>query len=140
MPVDLEPAFANGGDYALQIDEDLVIGAANADELEDTDFLNHSCEPNAGIRGQIVLAAMRDIAAGEEITFDYATVLSSAKHTVGDHRSSYGFDCRCSTPSCRGRVTDDDWRIPELQRRYAGWFSLYLEKKIEREREVGGSS
>ena len=37
-------------------------------------FLNHSCEPNVGVQGQIVFVAMRDVAAGEELTLDYGTI------------------------------------------------------------------
>lgn len=33
-------------------------------------FLNHACEPNVGIQGQIVFVAMRNVAAGEELTLD----------------------------------------------------------------------
>lgn len=134
MMVAQEPTFSEGADYALQIAEDLVIGAANADEIEDVDLFNHSCEPNAGIRGQILLAAMRDIAAGEEITFDYATVLCRSPHeeSAEDKSRPYGFECKCGTPTCRGRITVDDWRIPDLQRKYAGWFSWYLQEKIYR--------
>ncbi len=36
------------------------------------DYVNHSCNPNAGLSGQIALVAMRDIQPGEEICFDYA--------------------------------------------------------------------
>jgi len=36
-------------------------------------FSNHSCEPNIGVQGQIVFVAIRDIAAGEELTHDWAT-------------------------------------------------------------------
>ena len=35
-------------------------------------FINHSCEPNVGFAGNIVLVAMRDISPGEELTTDYA--------------------------------------------------------------------
>jgi hypothetical protein len=31
---------------------------------------------------------------------------------------------------CRGTVTGYDWKIPELQERYDGYFSLYLQDKI----------
>jgi SET domain-containing protein len=34
--------------------------------------LNHSCEPNLGLQGQVVYLALRDIEADEELTFDYA--------------------------------------------------------------------
>lgn len=38
--------------------------------------------------------------------------------------------CGCATQSCRGTITSDDWRDPDLQRRYAGWFSTYLADRI----------
>lgn len=31
-------------------------------------FISHSCEPNVGFGGSIVLVAMRDVDAGEELT------------------------------------------------------------------------
>lgn len=120
------------GDYALQIDTDLVVGAADITELEQTDFFNHSCNPNAGLQGQIMLLAMRDIAAGDQVCFDYATVLDAP---------GYRFDCQCGSPECRGVVTGEDWKLRELQRRYRGWFSWHLERKIARVRSgrVGSS-
>ena len=78
-------------------------------------FLNHSCEPNVGVQGNIVFVAMRDVAAGEELTIDYAMIDDD------DAR----MDCRCGTPSCRGMVTGRDWQRPELQR-YGSYFSWYL--------------
>ena len=33
--------------------------------------VNHSCEPNCGIRNACGLVALRDIKDGEEITYDY---------------------------------------------------------------------
>jgi uncharacterized protein len=35
-------------------------------------FINHSCEPNVGFAGNIVIVAMREVIAGEELTTDYA--------------------------------------------------------------------
>jgi len=76
MRVTDEPKFEDDkGDFALQIDEQFVLGSAINVELEDADYFNHSCNPNAGFKGQIFLVAMGDIAAGEEVTFDYAMVL-----------------------------------------------------------------
>jgi S-adenosylmethionine decarboxylase len=42
------------------------------------------------------------------------------------------FDCTCGAPGCRRRVTGSDWQRPELQARYAGHFSPYLERRIAR--------
>jgi SET domain-containing protein len=83
-------------------------------------FLNHSCEPNAGFAGNIVLVAMRAIAAGEELTTDYAL--------FDDHEES--MRCRCGTASCRGTITGRDWQRPALQRRYGPYFSWYLQRRF----------
>jgi SET domain-containing protein len=108
----------------LQIEEDLYLWSLQPPDPPD--YINHSCEPNAGIRGQIVLCSMRPIAAGEEVTFDYAM----AESAPYDH-----FECDCGTPSCRGRVRGDDWRRPELWERYGGHFSDYLQRRIARLRQ-----
>jgi hypothetical protein len=86
--------------------------------------LNHSCDPNVQIVGQIAFRAMRDIDPGEELTFDYAT---------GDD-DDWEMECACGVPRCRGQVTGRDWKIPELQRRYAGQFSDYLQRRLTKQR------
>jgi SET domain-containing protein len=109
------------GPAEIQITEDLFIGPVAADEREGSMiFSNHSCEPNLGVQGQIVFVAMRDVAAGEELTHDWAT-------TDDD---SYEMACRCGAAACRGTITGQDWRRPELQARYAGYMSWYLVRKI----------
>jgi len=83
------------------------------------DHFNHSCVPNAGISGQIVLVAMRDIAVGEEVCFDYAMTDSS------DYDE---FECWCGTTRCRQKITGTDWKLPELQARYRGYFARHIEE------------
>ncbi len=104
---------------SLQIDEQLYI--AGAPEPEPADFINHSCEPNCMLNGNVVLVAMRDIAVGEELTYDYAT---------SDGSDYDEFECACGTPLCRGKISGHDWMLPELQLRYRGSFSPYLAKRI----------
>jgi SET domain-containing protein len=41
-------------------------------ELTPADYVNHSCAPNAGLHGDRILVALRDIRPGEEICYDYA--------------------------------------------------------------------
>ena len=84
-------------------------------------FTNHSCAPNIGVQGQIVFVAMRDIRAGEELTHDWAT-------TDDD---DYEIACNCGAPGCRGTITGQDWRRKDLQERYHGYFSWYLQRKID---------
>jgi hypothetical protein len=72
-------------------------------------FANHSCDPNAGIRGNRRLVAIRPIAIGEEIRFDYSTTMDEDFWTL---------DCRCGAACCRGRVEDFRRLPPEIRRRY----------------------
>ena len=103
----------------LQVDEDAFLISTTEGPA---DWVNHSCEPNAGLRGQVTLVAMRTIERGEEICFDYS---------MADGCDYDEFVCHCGTPSCRGRISGDDWKRPELLERYAGYRSPYLERRIE---------
>jgi hypothetical protein len=40
------------------------------------------------------------------------------------------FECACDAPNCRGIFSGDDWRSPDLWLRYEGYFSPYLQRKI----------
>jgi hypothetical protein len=107
--------------HSVQIEEGLY--SATIGGAESADFINHSCDPNLGLRGQITLVALRDIEAGEEVCFDYA---------MTDCTPYDEFECRCGTPACRGTVRGDDWKLSELWARYAGYFSPYLQRRIDR--------
>jgi uncharacterized protein len=113
-------------DYPMQIEERFVLGSRHATKPEDTDFFNHSCDPNCGFKGQIFLVTMRDVALGEEMTFDYAMVVSES---VGSD-IKFELDCACGSVHCRHHITESDWMLPDLQRRYEGFFTQYLEEKI----------
>jgi SET domain-containing protein len=74
-------------------------------------FINHSCAPNCRtepIRGHIWIIARRDIAVGEELTFDYG----------------YGFKdwslhpCRCGASRCVGYIVGSAqrWRVRRILR------------------------
>ena len=102
--------------YPVQVEVNHWLGPVEPSELEPADFVNHSCLPNCGMRGQITLVAMRDLSVGEEATFDYA--MTETKYL--------NMDCSCGTDLCRGTITYNDWKLPELQRRYAGYFSSYI--------------
>lgn len=106
--------------FSLQVEEGLYLASLN--EHEGADYINHSCAPNAGLSGQISLVALRDIAVAEAISYDYA---------MTDGTPYDEFPCGCGAPACRGRVSGDDWRRPELWARYRGHFSPYLQRRID---------
>lgn len=67
-------------------------------------FINHSCDPNCEtfiIRGRIWIESMRDIAAGEELTYDYQYDMDP-KYTDDDLFRFYA--CRCGSDNCRGTI------------------------------------
>jgi SET domain-containing protein len=108
----------------IQIAEDLHLAALSDEEYEPVMlFVNHSCDPNLGVMGNVVLASMRSVSPGEELTVDYCLFDGSGP----------SMPCRCGAPSCRGSVSGDDWSRPELAARYGGWFSSYL---VERQRAL----
>lgn len=71
-------------------------------------YINHSCDPNVfvySVERQRFILAMRDIAAGEELTFDYS--INAADGAV--------WDCRCGAVNCRGRHKCDYFSLPEAK-------------------------
>ncbi|MDT5167196.1 MAG: uncharacterized protein QOD02_511 [Mycobacterium sp.] len=51
----------------IQIADGLHLVAVSPEEYEPVMlFINHSCEPNVGFAGNIILVAMREVIAGEE--------------------------------------------------------------------------
>jgi uncharacterized protein len=109
------------GPAEIQITKDLFIGPRTEEEREGSMiFSNHSCDPNIGVQGQIIFVAMLEIAAGEELTHDWAM-------TDDD---TYEMECNCGAKSCRKVITGQDWRREELQERYRGFFSGHIAEQI----------
>jgi SET domain-containing protein len=82
--------------YSLFIEDGLFF-----DMVDQTRWINHSCDPNAGVYSGVTdgrvwarIAAERAIAAGEEITYDYAFPAHLA------------VPCRCGAKTCRGMIID----------------------------------
>src|SRR5215469_13846547 len=114
----------------LQNSEVQIAGGFHLAAVDDAEyepvmlFINHSCEPNVGFAGNIVLVAMRDISPGDELTTDYAL--------FDDYDGE--MECRCGRASCRHTINGRDWQRPELQRRYGTYFSTYLLSRLNESR------
>ncbi|MGP3948146.1 SET domain-containing protein [Streptomyces sp. 7N604] len=72
-------------------------------------LMNHSCEANVLDLGLDFGVAVRDIAAGEEVTCDYATFVED----IG-----WSMACRCRGPRCRGLITTEQGGDPEIRGRW----------------------
>lgn len=109
------------GDFSLQISDEFYICPKTMEEIDEIAiFINHSCDPNIGMDGQICFVAMRSVQAGEELCMDYAMAIT------GD----YKLNCNCGNRNCRKVITGDDWKKEELQKLYGNYFSWFIYKKF----------
>jgi hypothetical protein len=77
----------------------LELGPDRYLRLDDASLaFNHSCAPSAALAKRSDLIALRDLAPGEEITYDYATNSSTRNRFV------MPFECACGAPGCRRRI------------------------------------
>ena len=111
------------------IAENLWLGDPPGGEDFTADYTNHSCDPNLWMRDEATIMARRDIGVGEELTADY--MMWEAKES---YRAAW--QCNCGSPLCRGRITGQDWRLPELQARYRNHFSPFLNERIARQQST----
>lgn len=107
------------------IGEGLYLAGGVGEPESPDDFMNHSCDPNVWMADDVTLVAMRDISAGEELTADYATWTTDPDWTLPG-------GCNCGSPMCRQAVTGNDWGLKDLQARYRGHFSPYINHRIDR--------
>jgi hypothetical protein len=87
--------------FLFNVDEDTVIDAAH--QGNDARFINHSCDPNcqAFLEGdRIFIYALRDIAVGEELSYDYAY---DRTEDMGPEEEAL-YVCRCGASTCRGTI------------------------------------
>ena len=117
-----------GGDDPLGGDHE----AAGTGALDD--FVNHSCDPNCRLAfdagGRVFLTALRDIAPGEELSFDYATTTTRAGITAFP---GWRFECLCGAANCRGEVGSAEDLPPERLSYYhrAGALAPHVLRRLE---------
>ena len=110
--------------YSIQIDWE-----RHLDPDPPAKHLNHSCDPNLGIRSQVdgipEFVALRDIQKDEEVTFDYA--MSEYMHYPRTNPElDFELTCYCNAKNCRGRLGYYSELSDELKANYRGFLSEYL--------------
>ena len=86
--------------------------------------LNHSCDASLWLADEVTLVARRDIAAGEELTVDYALFTVQPDWKLDQ-------PCRCGADVCRHTITGGDWQRLDVQQRYYPHFSPFINARIE---------
>jgi SET domain-containing protein len=82
-------------------------------------LINHSCDPNCGIRDRFKIVAMRDIAPGEEIAWDYGMT----------ENYTWRMKCTCGSPICRKTIGAYSTMPLSIRKKYKGYISEWLLKK-----------
>jgi SET domain-containing protein len=110
--------------FGIQVDDDLFIAHKDKQELKKNFvYINHSCNPNCGMKGNNgKVLSMRDIKNDEELTIDYAMFMNDDS----------SMQCSCKSDKCRKIITGKDWKKIELQEKYNGYFTDYIQNKIKR--------
>ena len=86
-----------------------------------------SCDPNTWWDGSTRLVARRDIEAGAEITYDYATCEVDQEMEM---------ECDCGSPICRRAITNRDYLDPEWQARYGSHLPPHMLAAIRRSEQT----
>lgn len=102
--------------HAIQFEEHKFIDSLLARNI------NHSCNPNCGLKGLFDVVAMRDIKAGEELTWDYAM----------SEDSNWRMKCKCGEKNCRGIVGAYSLLPEEIRDRYREYTSVWILAKYEK--------
>ena len=87
--------------FLFSIDKSTVIDAAV--DGNEARFINHSCAPNCEAideKKRIYIEAIRNIAPGEELTYDYAYERDGTE----DEDWERIYVCKCGAPTCRGTI------------------------------------
>ena len=103
--------------FLFAVDDRLVIDATTGGN--ESRFINHSCDPNCEVvitRRRVFIDALRDIAKGDEILYDY-WYMTDESYTLEDLRKIY--PCRCGAPKCRGTLARPPRRTPAKKSRAA---------------------
>ncbi|MDO8443609.1 MAG: SET domain-containing protein-lysine N-methyltransferase, partial [Candidatus Azambacteria bacterium] len=105
-------------DHAMQFEEGKWI-----DAKENGRYINHSCEPNCGIKDKFKIVAMRDINKGEEINIDYEMT----------EDSDWKMECNCGSSICRGIIGAHKNMPKSVRQKYGKYISDWLIEKYKKQ-------
>ncbi|KND48141.1 MAG: histone-lysine N-methyltransferase MLL3 [Parcubacteria bacterium C7867-006] len=94
---------------AYRFDEDLYISPKG----KLADFLNHSCNPNAKVvkkDNKLYIFSIKPISKGQEIVFDYSTVIASD--------DEWDMDCNCGENICRKNIKRFGFLPTKIKNKY----------------------
>jgi hypothetical protein len=116
-----------GGDHTVQIGPNLYVNPQFPSK-----YINHSCDPNAGIADDLRIIAIKPIERDEQVCFDYSTCVLERSWTM---------ECACGSKNCRGIIGDFDGLPPALQKSYVemGIVQPFIMEAVFKRRAAGRS-
>ncbi len=94
-------------------------------------YINHSCDPNCGIKNLFEVVAMRNILKGEELTWDYE---------MTEKNPDWKMRCRCGSPICRGIIGNYVNMPRHIRKKYKGYISKWLLRSRKKKKKVNKRS
>jgi len=111
-----------GEKYETRISGDFFLAPSRKEEVtKESGMLNHGCNPNVGFGDTITIVTIRNIKTGGELVADYAM----------DGLPIEPFICKCGSANCRKIIKPDDWKNPEIRKKYGSrYFAPFLKKRF----------
>ncbi|MDO8514107.1 MAG: SET domain-containing protein-lysine N-methyltransferase [bacterium] len=88
-------------------------------------FINHSCNPSAGIKGKVTMIAQRNLKAGDEVTLDYSTI---------EEDTRWHMKCSCRSRNCRKVIRSIQFLPYTTYKRYLPYIPAYFQKLYSKAR------
>lgn len=92
-------------------------------------YLNHSCNPNLGIRGSVLFVALRDIRKGEHLTVDYSITESDM---LWDFKIQTGGYCKCGANNCRKIIRSIQFLPQKVYKKYLPYIPSAFQKEYQK--------
>lgn len=105
------------------IAENIILCEESCSEKDFSDYINHSCDPNAGMFDSITIIAIKPIKIGEEILCDYA-------FWEGREDWVMKSDCICGSENCRKVINGKYWKNIQQSDTHFEYYSPFLKRRI----------
>lgn len=110
------PSYYKWGSRCLAIDKNIWIYPLRNNPWW---YINHSCEPNVGLRGKVTVVAMKNITKGEEIVIDYA---------ITEDDPYWRMNCKCEKNNCRKIIKSVRFLSEKIFKKYKPFIPKFLQK------------
>ncbi len=105
------------------LSEDIMLCETTSAEKDYSDYINHSCNPNAGMLDCLTVIAIKNIDINEEIFCDYA-------FWEADEEWLLEVQCKCGSVNCRKIITGRDWQKVSPTSKNYQYFSPFIKRRI----------